>query len=186
MSGPGTDGSARSSTAAIGCTSRVVDVRNASSASCSAPTGVARLADLDAQLAGELQHQRARDPEQAARRTRRRDRHAVAHHEHVGAGGLAQLEIAESTWHRWLAQYGGMKANDAKRLKELESENTRLTTSLTSTPASYESLRARLASNGGVRSLARSRSRLGSDDSGRLWKIVLCAGARSDSGLPLV
>ncbi len=26
-------------------------------------------------------------------------------------------EIAESTWHRWLAQYGGMKANDAKRLQ---------------------------------------------------------------------
>ena len=36
------------------------------------------------------------------------------------------LEIAESTWHRWLAQYGGMKANDAKRLKELEVENARL------------------------------------------------------------
>jgi len=36
------------------------------------------------------------------------------------------LEIAESTWHRWLAQYGGMKANDAKRLKELEAENVRL------------------------------------------------------------
>lgn len=36
------------------------------------------------------------------------------------------LEVAESTWHRWLAQYGGMKANDAKRLKELEGENTRL------------------------------------------------------------
>jgi len=36
------------------------------------------------------------------------------------------LEIAESTWHRWLSQYGGMKANDAKRLKELESENARL------------------------------------------------------------
>jgi len=36
------------------------------------------------------------------------------------------LEIAESTWHRWLAQYGGMKANDAKRLKELEAENSRL------------------------------------------------------------
>src|ERR1700730_12945504 len=36
------------------------------------------------------------------------------------------LEIAESTWHRWVAQYGGMKANDAKRLKELEVENTRL------------------------------------------------------------
>ena len=36
------------------------------------------------------------------------------------------LEIAESTLHRWLAQYGGMKANDAKRLKELEAENARL------------------------------------------------------------
>ena len=36
------------------------------------------------------------------------------------------LEIAESTWHRWLAQYGGMKANEAKRLKELEAENARL------------------------------------------------------------
>ena len=36
------------------------------------------------------------------------------------------LPIAESTWHRWLAQYGGMKASDAKRLKELETENTRL------------------------------------------------------------
>ncbi len=37
-----------------------------------------------------------------------------------------QLEIAESTWHRWLAQYGGLKANDAKHLKELEAENARL------------------------------------------------------------
>ena len=36
------------------------------------------------------------------------------------------LEIAESTWHRWLSQYGGMKASDAKRLKELEGENARL------------------------------------------------------------
>ena len=36
------------------------------------------------------------------------------------------LEIVESTWHRWKGQYGGMKANDAKRLKELETENGRL------------------------------------------------------------
>jgi hypothetical protein len=26
------------------------------------------------------------------------------------------LEVAELTWHRWIAQYGGMKASDAKRL----------------------------------------------------------------------
>jgi len=36
------------------------------------------------------------------------------------------LEITESTWHRWRNQYGGMKADDAKRLKELERENSRL------------------------------------------------------------
>jgi len=36
------------------------------------------------------------------------------------------LEITESTWHRWVAQYGGMKASDAKRLKELEGQNARL------------------------------------------------------------
>lgn len=36
------------------------------------------------------------------------------------------LQVAESTWHRWLSQYGGMKASDAKRLKEIEAENARL------------------------------------------------------------
>lgn len=39
---------------------------------------------------------------------------------------VRHLEITESTWHRWRNQYGGMKANDAKRLKELEKENSRL------------------------------------------------------------
>lgn len=37
-----------------------------------------------------------------------------------------QLGISENTYHRWRNQYGGMKANDAKRLKELERENSRL------------------------------------------------------------
>ena len=36
------------------------------------------------------------------------------------------LEVAESTWHRWIAQVGGMEASDAKRLRELEAENARL------------------------------------------------------------
>jgi transposase-like protein len=38
------------------------------------------------------------------------------------------LEISEQTFHRWRHQYGGMKADDAKRLKELERENARLKT----------------------------------------------------------
>ncbi len=36
------------------------------------------------------------------------------------------LEISEQTFHRWRNQYGGMKAEEAKRLKELEGENKRL------------------------------------------------------------
>ena len=32
------------------------------------------------------------------------------------------LEIAESTWNRWRNQYGGMKADGAKWLRELEAE----------------------------------------------------------------
>lgn len=37
-----------------------------------------------------------------------------------------QLEVSEQTFHRWRNQYGGMKAQDAKRLKELERENSTL------------------------------------------------------------
>jgi putative transposase len=36
------------------------------------------------------------------------------------------LEVSEATYHRWRTQFGGMKADDVKRLKELEAENTRL------------------------------------------------------------
>jgi len=36
------------------------------------------------------------------------------------------LEVSENTYHRWRNQFGGMKADDAKRLKELERENARL------------------------------------------------------------
>lgn len=36
------------------------------------------------------------------------------------------LEVSEATYHRWRNQYGGMKAEEARRLKELEVENTRL------------------------------------------------------------
>jgi len=37
-----------------------------------------------------------------------------------------QLEVSEQTYHRWRTQFGGMKADDAKRLRELERENARL------------------------------------------------------------
>jgi putative transposase len=36
------------------------------------------------------------------------------------------LGVSEATYGRWKTQYGGMKADEARRLKELEIENTRL------------------------------------------------------------
>ena len=39
---------------------------------------------------------------------------------------IKHLEVAEATYHRWRNQFGGMKAEDVKRLKELEAENQRL------------------------------------------------------------
>ena len=36
------------------------------------------------------------------------------------------LEVSEQTYYRWRNQFGGMKADDVKRLKELEAENARL------------------------------------------------------------
>lgn len=39
---------------------------------------------------------------------------------------LQALEVSEATLHRWRNQYGGMKSEEAKRLKELEEENRRL------------------------------------------------------------
>jgi putative transposase len=34
-----------------------------------------------------------------------------------------ELGVSEPTYHRWRNQFGGLKADDAKRLKELEREN---------------------------------------------------------------
>ena len=46
-------------------------------------------------------------------------------------GQVAQaLGVSEQTFHRWCNQYGGMKSEEAKRLKELEAENLRLKTLL--------------------------------------------------------
>ncbi len=49
----------------------------------------------------------------------------------LGQGGdvvtvCKELDVSEQTYYRWRSQYGGMKADDAKRLKELEKENATL------------------------------------------------------------
>ena len=44
----------------------------------------------------------------------------------TAAEAARHLSITEQTYYRWRKEYGGMRINQAKRLKELEKENTRL------------------------------------------------------------
>jgi transposase-like protein len=67
---------------------------------------------------------RRHTPEQIIRELREADRLLAEGHEIPEIA--KQLEISAATYHRWRAQYGGMKADDVRRLKELETENTRL------------------------------------------------------------
>ena len=63
-------------------------------------------------------------PEQVIRKLREADRMLA---EHKAIAEIAkELGVSENTYHRWRNQYGGMKADDVKRLKELERENLRL------------------------------------------------------------
>jgi transposase-like protein len=71
-----------------------------------------------------LKKRRRHTPEQIITKLREAD---VA----LGRGeSLAQilkgLGVSEQTYYRWRHQFGGLKAPDAKRLKELEKENARL------------------------------------------------------------
>jgi putative transposase len=63
-------------------------------------------------------------PEQIVRKLREADQKLAA-----GASlpeVARQLGISEASFHRWRNQYGGMKADAMKHLKELEKENFRL------------------------------------------------------------
>jgi putative transposase len=67
---------------------------------------------------------RRHTPEQIIRKLREADRL-------LGAGAdiadvARHLEVSEQTYHRWRNQFGGMKADGARRLKDLERENARL------------------------------------------------------------
>jgi putative transposase len=63
-------------------------------------------------------------PEQIVRKLR--DAEAMLNAGKDVAAVLQALEVSESTYLRWRSQYGGMKAEEAKRLKQLEEENKRL------------------------------------------------------------
>jgi len=63
-------------------------------------------------------------PEQIVRKLREADAGLSAG---LSIGQVCQqLGVSEATFHRWRNQYGGMKAEEMKRLKRLEEENRRL------------------------------------------------------------
>lgn len=67
---------------------------------------------------------RRHTPEQIVRKLREADRLLG---EGVDIAAVARhLEVTEATYHRWRNQYGGMKADDVKRLRDLERENAAL------------------------------------------------------------
>lgn len=52
-----------------------------------------------------------------------------------------ELGVSEGTYHRWRNQFGGLKAEDAKRLKDLERENATLKRLLADAEFEKEALR---------------------------------------------
>jgi putative transposase len=67
---------------------------------------------------------RRHQPEQIVKKLR--DADAMLNSGKELAAVLQSLEISEQTYYRWRNQYSGMKASEAKRLKELEAENRKL------------------------------------------------------------
>ena len=59
-------------------------------------------------------------PEQIIRKLRTAEQ---LHNQGQSADVCRALEVSAPIYHRWQQLYGGMKATEAKRLKELEQEN---------------------------------------------------------------
>jgi putative transposase len=73
---------------------------------------------------GHSMKRRRHTPEQVIRKLREADR--LLAEGKTTAEVAKALEVSENTYFRWRNQFGGMKADDAKRLKELERENATL------------------------------------------------------------
>lgn len=63
-------------------------------------------------------------PEQVVRKLTQADR-LLADGNDI-ADVCRELQVSEQTYYRWRNQFGGLKADDAKRLKDLEKQNATL------------------------------------------------------------
>jgi putative transposase len=75
---------------------------------------------LDINMATRKKH----TPEQVVRKLATADR--MLNEGKDVADVCRELQVSEQTYYRWRNQFGGMNANDAKRLKDLERENATL------------------------------------------------------------
>ena len=67
---------------------------------------------------------RAYTPEQIINKLRQAEIH-LSQGSSIGEASR-KIGVTEQTYYRWRREYGGMRVEQAKRLKELEKENTRL------------------------------------------------------------
>jgi putative transposase len=100
---------------------------------------------------------RRHTPEQVIRKLREADR-LLAEGKSIAEVARA-LEVSENTYHRWRNQFGGMKAVDAKRLRELERENQRLKRIVADQVLENEALKEISKGNWGARPAGVRRSR---------------------------
>ena len=58
-----------------------------------------------------------------------------------------RLGVSEQTYYRWRKEYGGLKVDQAKRLKELEKENSRLRRAVSDLTLDKQILKEALSGN---------------------------------------
>jgi hypothetical protein len=63
-------------------------------------------------------------PEEIVAKLRRVD--VLVSHGQSVAGAVRAIGVTEVTYHRWRQEYGGLKTDQVRRLKELETGNARL------------------------------------------------------------
>lgn len=78
-------------------------------------------------------------PEQVVRKLMAADRLLVEGKDIAAV--CRELGVSEATYHRWRNQFGGLKAEDAKRLKDLERENATLKRLLANAELEKDALR---------------------------------------------
>lgn len=96
---------------------------------------------------------RRHTPEQVVRKLQQADR-LLAEGRDIG-NVCRELQVSEQTYYRWRNQFGGLKADDAKRLKDLERENATLKRLLADAELEKAALGDR---QGGILSPARRRA----------------------------